>query len=109
MNNVIDKIKEMGLEEDEALDRAIDGAKNVDELIAVLAARGISATKEELLGVNSEGELTEDALENVAGGWFGFFGGYSDGMSGGSKKYNNPVYSLGYKCGRLIGGYSTTW
>ena len=108
MNDIIERIKAAGLENDDALAEAIDSAKDVKELIEVLAARGISATETELTGVDEKGELTEGALENVAGG-IGFFNGYVDGMNGKAKRYKNPVYGLGYKCGSLIGGHATSW
>jgi predicted ribosomally synthesized peptide with nif11-like leader len=78
MKKIIEQIEAMGLGEDKALAEAIDSADSVEKLISVLRERGIEATAEQLTGLKEggeDGELTEEALENVGGGWFGFFAG----------------------------------
>ena len=89
------------------------------QTLANLAARGIEMTQEELeelaYGIldgslpSENGELTEDALENVAGGKLkiGFFHGYVSGLidvlksgpNGTCKSTDGGLfYRLGYNC-----------
>ena len=92
------------------------------QTLANLADRGIEMTQEELLELFSglcdgsealpaEGELSEDALESVAGGKLklGFFHGYRDALQDAldgkcSKPKGGPLYKWGYNTGRNIAG-----
>lgn len=100
--------------------------EDVDSTLANLSERGIVLTKDELaelaVGIRegvmnfaSDGELSEENLESVAGGWpkIGFFNGYihggidivKDGPSGSCRTTNGGfLYRLGYKCAMKIAG-----
>lgn len=51
------------------LEEKVSTAKSLDEIIAILAEEGHTVRKEELERIlNANDELTEDELEDVAGG-----------------------------------------
>lgn len=54
----------------EEIAKKFETAESMDDVIATLKDYGVEATEEELMGAIAEegGELTEDQLENVAGG-----------------------------------------
>lgn len=102
-----DKLQE--LENDQELSAAILEAKSADEVRALLAAKGIDVTEEELKtwisGETAEGELTEDALEDVAGGRTAsrLVAGYRDGYRGNAPRRKKSVsYALGYAVGSFV-------
>ncbi len=120
MNNEMQKKLEALFEDPDTVREVF--VEDAEQTLANLAARGIDMSREELavfaegvvkgLGLDEEGELSEDALENVAGGktkfGFGFFKGFSDGLGDANKgEKNKPVggllYKIGYGCGQAIG------
>lgn len=54
----------------EEIANKFDSAESMDDIIATLKEYGVEATEEEVMSAIAEegGELTEDQLENVAGG-----------------------------------------
>ena len=96
--------------------------EDVQQTLDNLAARGIEMTREELaelavgvtegsLGASTDGELSVEALENVAGGAklkIGFFNGYRDGMQDsldgkcGKATKGGVLYKLGYNTAKKI-------
>ena len=114
-NENITKLLELDQTGDPELEKAIENAQSIDEMIELFASKGIEVTKEDL--VLKTDELSEEDLEMVSGGgkgfWpnIGFFNGYASGLSDtkDNNKYENKgglLFRLGYKCGRIIGG---TW
>ncbi len=119
MNNEMQKRLEELFEDQDAIREVF--VEDTEQTLANLAARGIDMSREELaafsegivkgMGLDEEGELSETALEKVAGGRIrlGFFNGYSNGLKDATngttdKKDGGIFYNLGYKCGQIIGG-----
>ena len=103
---------------DPELEEAIENAQSIDEVIELFANKGIEVTKEDL--VPNTDELSEEDLEMVSGGgalfWpnIGFFNGFASGLNDDPRnpKWENkggPLFRVGYKCGRIIGGTYFKW
>lgn len=119
MNENIEKLEQL-LSNPEEAERVF--VSDVEQTLANLAAHGIEMTAEDLAELSygildsvtsaEDGELSEEALENVAGGYrmrVGFFRGYADGLKDSEdytckKTKGGPLYRLGYRCGQIIGG-----
>ena len=59
------------MENMEVLMSKLDGAETVDDVIRICAEEGVEITEEQLkqMAMEEAGELTEDALDTVAGGY----------------------------------------
>ena len=59
------------MENMEVLMSKLDGAETVDDVIRICAEQGVEITEEQLkqMAMEEAGELTEDALDTVAGGY----------------------------------------
>ncbi|MBQ3009652.1 MAG: hypothetical protein IJD81_00525 [Oscillospiraceae bacterium] len=61
------------LQQNEAVKKEIESAESIEALKEILVRNGIEATEAELAALveTPEGELSEDTLDNVAGGCWG--------------------------------------
>ena len=124
MTNEMEKKVEALLQNEDEINTIFVGEP--DQILANFAARGIEMSKEELgelsaglvagMGLPEDGELSENDLENVAGGGIGtaivcgaviltgvrFFQGFNDAGAGKANNSKCPVYNLGYKAGKAI-------
>ncbi len=103
---IFEKLEALNAQNDQELIDAINNAKSLEEIVGLINAKGIAITEADLTCFTSDGELTEDALEDVAGGvvswWPTFKGGYNDGYGGKKKNGNDFWYCLGYGVGSFL-------
>ncbi len=71
-HNLIARLNALEPEAAEKLGDALDRAETAEELLALLKAQGIDATEEDLVSEEVNGELSEESLEDVAGGRLSF-------------------------------------
>ena len=104
--DIFEKLNELDVQNDQELIDAINNAKSLEEMVAIINAKGVNVTAEDLTGELASGELTEDALEEVAGGgkfdWGGFKSGYNDGYGNKNKSNNSFWYCVGYGVGQFM-------
>ena len=67
-HNPIARLNALEPEAAEKLGDALDRVETAEELLALLKAQGIDATEEDLVSEEVNGELSEESLEDVAGG-----------------------------------------
>ncbi len=103
---IIDQINALDAQGNQGLIDAVNNAKSLEEIIDLLNANGVKVTKADFTGELSSGELTEDALDEVAGGggfnWGQFKSGYNDGYGGKNKTGNGLWYCIGYGIGAFL-------
>ncbi len=104
MNSEIEKkLSELAPETSKELEEALLKAESLEEILALLKANGIDATLEDLTVEFEDGELTEDALEDVAGGSLqSLRRGFSDGFNRRRPCSKEIDYTFGYVVGTCI-------
>ncbi len=108
---------EFNAEEARAMEKAMAEANTREDVLNILSAKGIEITEKDIADmISDDDELSEDDLEDVAGGgksktkYFGFFRGMSDSskvskgeMSVGDRNTGNTSFL--YQCGWVLGGF----
>ena len=120
-NDILKKLSESGLDEDSGFLEAMEKVETAEEAAKVLREFGVSATAEEFLAFgktmmpSEDGELSENDLEDVAGGGKGYDNycyGYwtAMGCTGSSKKDLKGFHQkAGYAVGKVMGKITGKW
>lgn len=68
MNELVSKISALGSAAEAEIKAEIENAKSAEDVVAILASRGINTTVEELANLFNNEELDESEMEQIAGG-----------------------------------------
>lgn len=103
-HNLIARLNALEPEAAEKLGDALDRVETAEELLALLKAQGIDATVEDLVSEEVNGELSEESLEDVAGGRLSLIAAKLGFILGAAAARHlsplkpGPIYPLPIKC-----------